>query len=177
VPEIGPKAIHFVNETDSWNSVSIGLSPYRFRLGFHSRYGIENYYAAIQDAQTALHFGGKVNMTRRIDDVNLAISPETGNGRSRDGDPPLSFLLHPIGHGRPVVHIAHPMRAPRVKEDPLGRRRLAGVDMGDDADVSYALERVGPGHGTTSNNAQGLLNNDQAWDWMLVGHSSFVIGH
>jgi hypothetical protein len=33
-----------------------------------------------------------------------------------------------------------------VIEDALGRRRLAGVDMGHDADVAIAVERMAAGH-------------------------------
>jgi len=170
-PKVGSKAIHFVNETDPWHPIPVGLPPDRFRLRFHSCHGIKNHYAAIQNTQAALDFGGKVNVARCINDVDLTISPETGHGRGRDGDPPLPFLLHPIGNGCPIVHIAHPMRAPRVKEDALSRRRLTGVDVSNDADVSCTFERIGPGHGTTSNSDQFSNLNEQIPEprgWSLV---------
>jgi hypothetical protein len=36
--------------------------------------------------------------------------------------------------------------APRVIEDALSRRRLAGVDVGDDADIADIGERRSAGH-------------------------------
>jgi len=33
-----------------------------------------------------------------------------------------------------------------VEEDPLGRRRLAGIDVGHDAEVAVVLDFVSAGH-------------------------------
>jgi hypothetical protein len=58
-----------------------------------------------------------------------------------NGDAALLFLLEVI-RGRRGLHVLGIMNVddgvltPRVVQDALGRRRLAGVDVGDDADIA-----------------------------------------
>src|SRR6185295_9713501 len=83
----------------------------------------------------------------RVDDVDAVILPETRRRSGRDGDAALLLLLHPV-HGRgAVVHFADLMRLAGVVEDALGRRRLAGIDVGHDADVAIVSDRGGASHG------------------------------
>ncbi len=140
--QAGPHPIHFVNEADPRNIVPICLSPHRLRLWLHSGHGIEHHHSAIQNTEGALHFSGEIDVTGRIDDVNLMLSPVAGNGRRRDGDAAFALLFHPIGHRRTVVHVAHAVRATRIEQDPLGRRGLARIDVGDDPDIPYLFERI-----------------------------------
>jgi hypothetical protein len=56
------------------------------------------------------------------------------------------FLLHPVHGGGAVVHLSDLVVHARIEQDPLGRRRLPGIDVSHDADVARALERSGPGH-------------------------------
>ena len=59
----------------------------------------------------------------------------------RNRDPALPLLLHPIGDGGAFVHLAHLMDHAGVKQDALGDRRLAGVDMRRDPDVPRSFQR------------------------------------
>ncbi len=47
-----------------------------------------------------------------------------------------------VGCRRAVVDIAHAVGCAGVVQDALGGRRLAGIDVGDDADVANALRSV-----------------------------------
>jgi hypothetical protein len=76
----------------------------------------------------------------RIDDVDAKIAPERRRGSRRDRDAALLLLRHPVHDGSALVDLAHLVGAARVVEDPLGRRRLARVDVGHDPDVPDALE-------------------------------------
>ena len=38
------------------------------------------------------------------------------------------------------MHLTQPVVDPRVVEDPLGRRRLTGIDVSHDADISDVIE-------------------------------------
>ena len=82
---------------------------------------------------------GEVHVSRRIDDVDpvrgAAPAPETGGGGGGDGDPPLLLLLHPVHDGGAFVHFADLVRDAGVEEDPFGRGRLPGINVGHDADV------------------------------------------
>ena len=80
-------------------------------------------------------------MAGRVDDVEALVVPESGRRGRRDRDAALLLLLHPV-HGRgAVMHFADLMRLAGIIEDALGRRRLAGIDVGHDADVAVVLDR------------------------------------
>jgi hypothetical protein len=78
-------------------------------------------------------------VTGRVDDVDPVIAPVAGGRGRRDGDAALLFLLHPVHDGRAFVDLADLVRLTGVEEDPLGRGRLPGIDVGHDADVPVTL--------------------------------------
>jgi hypothetical protein len=110
-PVIGACAIHLVDQTDARHAITVGLAPDGLRLGLHARHAVKDHHAPIQDAQAALHLGRKIDVTRRVDDVDLVAAPGAGDGRRLDGDAPLPFLGHKVGHGRALVHAAQAVRA------------------------------------------------------------------
>jgi hypothetical protein len=81
-----------------------------------------------------------------VDDVEALVFPESGRRGGRDGDAALLLLVHPV-HGRgAVVDFADLMVLAGVVQNPLGRRRLARVDVGHDAEVAVVLDLVFAGH-------------------------------
>src|SRR5208283_2426601 len=75
--------------------------------------------------------------------------------RALDGDAALLFLLEVVGGGRGlqilgIVDVDDRVLAPRVVQDALRRRRLAGVDVGDDADIADIGEGYCASHIKTS---------------------------
>ena len=72
--------------------------------------------------------------------------PLAGGRGGGDRDAALLLLLHPVHRRRALVHLAELVGAPGVEQDALGRRRLAGVDVGHDADVAGFVEGVRAGH-------------------------------
>src|SRR5690606_3240315 len=77
-----------------------------------------------------------------VDDVDPVVVPVAGGGGGGDGDAALLLLGHPVHRRRALVGLADLVGATRVVEDPLGRRGLARVDVGHDADVADPLERL-----------------------------------
>src|SRR5262249_13718452 len=70
-----------------------------------------------------------------------------------DRDAALLLLDHPV-HGRSaLVHLTDLVRDPRVIEDPLGGRRLTGINVSHDADVARLLQRCLSCH-VFSNNSE-----------------------
>merc|ERR1712216_841411 len=104
--EIRPSAVHFVHEHHPRNGIAIGLPPDCFRLGLHTTNGAEHGDDTIENTHGALNFDGEVDVSRGIDDVHTVVFPACGNSRSRDGDPPLPLLGHPVGDCCTVVHLA-----------------------------------------------------------------------
>ena len=62
--EIGPFAVHLVDERQPRHAVFVGLPPDRFALRLDPFAGAEHDHAAVQHAQAALHFGGEIDVAR-----------------------------------------------------------------------------------------------------------------
>ena len=143
--EAGTNSVHFVDETDSRDTVLVGLPPNRFALGLDALDGTENGHTPVQHAQTSFDFRGKVDVTRRVNDVDRVAIPVDGGGRAGDGDAAFLFELHVVHGGPFAADLLHGMDFSRVEQDTLGERGLAGVDVGGNTDVAELAERHGTG--------------------------------
>ena len=140
-PEVRAGAIELVDEADARHAIAVRLAPDRLGLGLHARDAVEHDDRAVQDAQRSLHLDGEVHVPGRIDDVDPMVAPERRRRSGGDGDPALLLLRHPVHRRRALMHLADLVDLLGVEEDALGDGRLAGVDMGDDADVPRTFER------------------------------------
>ncbi len=139
--ELGADAIHLVDEADPGDAVLGRLPPDGLALCLDPLDGREHDDGAVEHAERTLDLGREVDVPRRIDDVDrdrasLGVLPVAGDRRGDDRDPPLALFLEVVGRRIPLVDVPHPVDLARVVQDPLGRRRLAGVDVRDDADVA-----------------------------------------
>ena len=138
--EVRTDAVHLVDETDARHAVLVGLAPHGLGLRLDAGDRVEHRDGAVEHAQRALDLGGEVDVARRVDDVDAVIAPEAGRRGRRDGDAALLFLLHPVHDGGAFVDFADLVRDPGVEQDPFCRRRLAGIDVGHDADIPRPFE-------------------------------------
>ncbi len=142
IEEVGPHAVHLVDEDDPRDAIFVRLAPDGFGLRLDRRDRVEQSDEAVEDPQRALDLDREVHVARRIDDVDARVAPGARGGGRRDRDAALLLLDHPV-HGRStLVHLAHLVRAPGVKQNALGRGRLARVDVSRDPDVSGPLQRI-----------------------------------
>ena len=114
--------------------------------GSTPRDAVEHDDRAVQHAQGALHLGGEVHVAGGVDHVDLVVLPEAGGGGGSDGDAALLLLFHPVHGGRALMDLADLVGLPGVEQDPLGEGGLAGVDVGDDADVADPIQGILSGH-------------------------------
>ena len=140
--EVRAELVHLVDEADARDVVGVGLAPHRLRLRLHALLAVEDGDGAVQDAQGALDLDREVDVTRRVDDVDLVVFPEAGRRGGRDRDAALLLLLHPVHRGRAVVDLTDLVVDAGVEQDALGRGGLARVDVGHDPDVAD-LAQVG----------------------------------
>ncbi len=75
----------------------------------------------------------------RVDQVDRAVLPGKRDGRGPDRDAPLLLLGIEVGDGGALVDFAHAVAGAAVVQHPLGDGGLAGVDVGDDADVARVV--------------------------------------
>ena len=156
--EVRADAVHLVDVGDARDAVLVGLAPDRLGLRLDAGDRVEQRDRAVEDAQRALDLDGEVDVSGRVDDVDAVIGPLTGRGRGRDRDAALLLLLHPVHRGRALVDLTDLVRATGVVEDPLGGRRLTGVDVRHDADIAGLVERELTGHGSSASTSQGKEN-------------------
>jgi hypothetical protein len=138
--KVGPDAVHLVDETDARDAVLVRLPPHGFRLRLDAGDRVEHGDGAVEDAERPLDLGGEVHMAGGVDDVDAMVAPHAGRRRRRNGDAALLLLLHPVHHGRTFMHLTDLVGDAGIEQDALGRRRLAGIDVGHDADVAAAIE-------------------------------------
>ncbi len=146
VEEVGAHPVHLVDERDARNLVLVGLPPDRLGLRLDAGHGVEQGDGAVEHAQRALDLDGEVHVPGRVDDVDATVAPEAGGGGRRDRDAALLLLHHPVHRRGALVHLTHLVGAAGVVEDPLGGRRLAGVDVRHDADVPDLVQLIHLGH-------------------------------
>ena len=139
--EVRASAVHLVDEGDARHAVAVGLAPDRLRLRLNAGDRVEHGDRAVEHAQRALDLDGEVHVSGSIDNVDPMVAPRRGRRRRRDRDAALLLLRHPVHRRGALVHLAQLVGAAGVVEDPLGRRRLARVDVGHDPDVADAVER------------------------------------
>src|SRR4029079_15085405 len=149
----GAGTVELVDKAHPGNVILLGLAPDSLRLRLDAGNAVETGDRAVEDAQRALDLNCKIDVARRIDDVDpvlgalaLVSAPETGRRGRRDGDPALLLLHHPVHRRGAFVHFADLVGLAGVIEDALRRRRLAGIDVRHDADVAIAFERMAAGH-------------------------------
>ena len=148
--EVRSDPVHLVGEDETGDPVAIRLAPHGLGLGLDAGHGIQQGHRAVQHAERALHFDGEVHVTRGIDDVDpvrdAVPGPEAGSGGGGDGDPALLLLLHPVHGGRALVDLTDLVVLAGVVKDALGGSRLAGIDVGHDADIPVPIEGCLSGH-------------------------------
>ena len=144
VVEVGAQLVHLVDEADAGHAVLVGLTPDGLGLGLHALLAVEHRHSAIEHTQGALHLGGEVHVAGGVDDVDLVAVlrivglavPEGRDGGGGDRDATFLLLVHPVHGGGAVVGLADLVVDAGVVENTLGRRCLAGIDVGHDADVA-----------------------------------------
>ena len=128
----------------------------RLRLDALAR--VDHQQRALAGGERARHFVGEVDVAGRVhqvEDVGLAVLGLVFEAhRLRlDGDAALALDVHGIEHLLDHVALGH---RPRLLDQPVGERRLAVVDMGDDGEIADVVDRVG-GHGFPAGPGSGAV--------------------
>ena len=116
------------------------------RLGLDALRGVDDEDGAFAGLQAAADLVGEVDVAGRVDQVERVALAVLGvvfepDGARLDGDALLALEVHRVEHL--ARHLARVDRVGQL-EQPVGQRRLAVIDMGDDREVAHA--RRGNGH-------------------------------
>ena len=134
--EIGPFAVELVDEGQPRHAVLVGLAPDRFALCLDPLASAEDDHAAVEHAETAFDLGREVDVAGSVDQIDDAIVPAKRDAGGSNGDAALLLLGIEIGDRGPFIDVAHLVAGTGIEQHPLGDRGLAGVDVGNDADVA-----------------------------------------
>ena len=141
--EVGARAVHLVDVTETGNVVLVGLTPYGLRLGLDAAHGAERGDSAVQHAQRTLHLDREVDVSRGVDQVDLVlvalVVPECGRSGRGDRDAALLLLNHPVHRGGAFVHLADLVGLTRVEKDSLRCGGLTGIDVSHDTDIASII--------------------------------------
>ena len=115
-------------------------------------------------------------MPRRVNNVNAMLRqsaihpfPKAGGRRRSNRNAALLLLSHPVHHRRAFMHFAQFVGDAGVEQNALGRRRLARVNVGDDADVAVARNEGLGGHGNLKSEVgKGLVGGGHAMNILAL---------
>ena len=137
--EISTHLVNLVNKANSRDAVFIGLPPDFFRLRLHAVNRVKHRDCAVEHAQRTLDFRREIDVAGRINNIDANVAPGAGRRRGRNRNAALLLLLHPV-HGRSAfVHLSDAVRPSRIKQDPLRRSGLPGINVRHDADIPATL--------------------------------------
>ena len=141
--EVATSLVDLVDKADTWHTVFVSLAPHRLTLGFYPHLAIKDCHCAVEYAQATLHLGSKVDVPRGVNDVNLVTLPKAGHCCRGNGNTTLFFLAHPVGGGTTIItaHGTNLVVNTGAVQNTFCRRRLAGVDMGNNTNVAKVLQR------------------------------------
>lgn len=116
------------------------------RLRFDALRRVDHEQRALARGKAAAHLIGEVDVPRRVHEVQDVIEPVLGLVRKPDGlrldrDPALLLDVHIVEHL--LGHFARGQAA-GLLDQPIGKRRLAMVDMGDDGKLRMRSSGVMP---------------------------------
>ena len=115
------------------------------RLRLHALACVDHKERALAGGERARHLIGEVDVARgihEVENIELAVlRPVFEPDRLRlDGDAALALDVHRIEHLLDHLALGH---GSGLLDEPVGERRLAVVDMGDDGEVADIVYRVG----------------------------------
>jgi hypothetical protein len=146
---VGAFAVQLVDECHARHLVALHLPIDGDRLRLDARDTAQHEDGAIEHAQRALHLDRKVDVPRRVDDVDLVVAPVAVRRRRLNGDALFAFEGHRVHLRADAVFAAHLVDltdASGEVKDALGERRLARVNVCGDANVAQLLHAVHAGH-------------------------------
>ena len=148
---LGRRQVDLVEDRDDLVVVVDRLIDVGERLRLDALGGVDDQQRALAGGQRPVHLIGEIDVAGRVDEVEDVVLAVLGvvvqaHGLRLDGDAALALDIHGIEHLR--LHLPLGQAAGHLDE-PVGERRLAVVDMGDDGEVAdVALRRCCHGAGS-----------------------------
>ena len=148
--EVRARDVHLVDIAHTRNVIFVGLTPYRFGLGFNAALGAKNRDGTVKNAERTLYFDGKVNVAGRVDNIDAAGvrfgfcrviviaagRPVAGRSGRRDRNAAFLFLRHPVHRSGAVMNFADAVGFAGIKQDTFGGGGFTSIDMRHNTDIT-----------------------------------------
>ena len=132
--------IALVHKADGGHRLPLHLPPDGLGLGLNAGSRVNHEHGPVEHPHRALNLNGEVHVAGCVHEVDLDPVPANAGRRRGDGDPPLTLLAHPVHDRGAFVHAPNVPFNPRLVENALGQRGLAGIDVGANAHVAQRLQ-------------------------------------
>ena len=133
---IGTRQVHLVHKHKGGHPVAGQQLPERLGVGLHAVRAGDHQHRIIQHLQGTLGLGGKIHMSRRVQQGQFARLRSLGGGQrqhrllGKDRNAPRPLPAVGIQKCVPVIHAAQLAQYPRAVKQPLGQCGFAAVHMG-----------------------------------------------
>ena len=133
--------INFVDDRHDRQIISGSEKRVRNSLRFDALAGIDDEQSAFARGKRARHFVGKIDVTRRINQIELVLvavlrGVMKANALRFNSDAAFALEVHGVEHL--LVHFALRKRAGHLQQA-VRERGLAVIDVRDDAKIAYEL--------------------------------------
>ena len=108
--------------------------PECLRVALHALGGGDDEHGEIEGRKHALHLGGKIGVAGGVEKIVHRIPPPEIRLTGKDGNAPLALDRFRVQKGVAVIHTPPFAQRTAQVQKLLGERRLARVDVGENAD-------------------------------------------
>ncbi len=135
------RQVDFIDHRNDFEIVMQRQISIRQRLRLYALRCVNHKQRAFASLQTARNFVRKIDVARRIDQIELILNAafrniSQSNGVRFDGDAALALQIHRVENLRHHLPLRQGVRR---FEKAIGQRRLAVIDMRDDTEISDEL--------------------------------------
>ena len=134
--KVGVLAVHLVDEERARQLCLFGIAPCLLRLDLDARRGRDHDEGAVCRRQCALDFADEVRIARRIDEIDLIVTPFAGGKLQVDRHAAALFLRLAVERARVLFHTAEALDSTRIEEAGIEQACLARLAMADDGNVA-----------------------------------------
>ena len=149
--KIRAQNVHLIDECHSRYVVSVRLTPYVFRLRLYSTLCTKDAYCAVKYTEWTLNFHRKVNVSRRINNIDTVFQctrlrfafflfrPVTCRSGWCDCNSSLLLLFHPVHGSSSFMSITNFIINTGIIQNTFRKSRLTRIYMSHDTDIPGSL--------------------------------------
>ena len=140
--DIGVRQVDFVDDRDEFEALFLGEVDIRHGLRLHALGGIDDQERAFAGRERTRDLVGKIHMARSVGEVEFVVGPVFRRVFHRDRvgfDRDAALALEVHGVQELLLRLPF-LDRPSGLQQTVGKRGLAVVDVGDDAEVARVLD-------------------------------------